>query len=382
MIKKIRFFGWLALVALLGIQAVDYTNAPPVSHTGAPGENTCRACHGGFGLNPDTEASAQIVVRKNGEIVDAYVPGEVYEVEVSVSRTGTNKFGFQLTALGTANAMAGSWTAGAGSATGNGSGSLASRRYIYHTSSGTSGTGTRTWNFTWNAPATGLGNVVFYLAYNCSNANGSSSGDRIYTHSITLPEAVVIPQIVVNSPTTTQYCPGDNIGVSFTVTGGSFQSGNTFSLLLSNAVGGFGSPLTLATQSGTGSGAFVAQLPDFLEPGTGYKLKVAASGPATESAPSAADLTVGACVWPGDANDDGVVDVYDFFFVSGGYGLTGPARSQTSVLWQPAFPASDWTASANFQGQTLNAKYMDVNGDGIVNLLDVAGTIVNRGLSR
>ncbi len=380
--KNLFVVGVLTLVGLIGINAVDYTSGPPVSNTGAPGENTCRSCHAGFSLNPDLEASAQIVVRQNGQAVESYVPGQSYEVEVTVSRTGTTKFGFQMTALGSGNAMAGNWTAAAGTSTGNGTGSLSARRYIHHNSGGVSGTNVKTWNFTWNAPATGLGNVVFYLAYNCANNNNSSSGDRIYTSSLTLPEAVVTPEISINANPNTQYCPGNDIAVSFTVTGGSFHDGNVYTLLLSDAEGGFSSPLALATLSGTGSETINASLPEFLEPGNGYKLKITATQPTTESEPSAQTFSIGACVWPGDANNDGIVDVFDYFFVAGGYGLVGPERPQTSTLWQAAYPSEDWPANANFQGETINARYLDANGDGNVNLLDVATTVVNRGRER
>ena len=380
--KKILLLGATSLVTLLFVNAIDSSNSPPVSNTGAPGENTCRSCHNSFSLNPDLDANAQIVVRKNGQAVDAYLPGQSYEVEVTVTRAGTSRFGFQMTALGTGNAMAGNWTAGTGTTTGNGTGSLSTRRYIHQTSAGNSGSGSRTWNFTWNAPATGLGNVVFYLAYNCANNNGSSSGDRIYTASLTLPEGVVVPEIAINTVANTQYCPGDDISVSYTVSGGNFNAGNVFSLLLSDAAGGFASPLMLAVQSGTGSGTFNAVLPEFLEPGDGYRLKISATQPATESAPSSQTYSVGACIWPGDANDDGLVDVYDFFFVSGGYGFSGPARPQTSILWRASYPSENWAETANFQGDMLNAKYLDANGDGTVNLLDVAATVVNRGRER
>ncbi|MCS7085014.1 MAG: hypothetical protein NZ534_02905, partial [Bacteroidia bacterium] len=114
----------------------------------------------------------------------------------------------------------------------------------------------------------------------------------------------------------------------------------------------------------------------------GYRLKIVASNPQSQSAPSEQALSVGACVWPGDANDDGTVDVFDFFFICGGYGLSGSPRAQISTIWAPAYPPEDWPAVVNFQGQTLNAKYLDANGDGSVNLQDAAAAIVNRGNQR
>ncbi|MDW8332845.1 MAG: hypothetical protein RMM53_01380 [Bacteroidia bacterium] len=87
-------------------------------------------------------------------------------------------------------------------------------------------------------------------------------------------------------------------------------------------------------------------------------------------------------VWPGDANNDGTVDVYDYFFTAGAYGLNGPARSVQGTLWQAYSTGQPWPSNSNFQGNIVNNVYLDANGDGIVNLMDVAATIVNRGLSR
>ncbi len=87
-------------------------------------------------------------------------------------------------------------------------------------------------------------------------------------------------------------------------------------------------------------------------------------------------------VWPGDANNDGTVDVYDYFFCTGAYGLTGSSRNQQGTIWQAYSAEELWSSNSNFQGNLINNVYLDANGDGTVNLMDVAATIVNRGQSR
>ncbi len=85
-------------------------------------------------------------------------------------------------------------------------------------------------------------------------------------------------------------------------------------------------------------------------------------------------------VWPGDANADGVVTIGDYFLCASGYGQTGPARANQGVLWT-VYLSDAWPATYNYQGQTVNGAHLDANGDGTVNLFDVAATIANRGLS-
>ncbi len=65
---------------------------------------------------------------------------------------------------------------------------IVSTKYITHTSSGTAGTGGRTWSFNWIAPVAGTGNVTFYGAFNFSNGNSQSNGDIIRTNTLTVSE--------------------------------------------------------------------------------------------------------------------------------------------------------------------------------------------------
>lgn len=89
-------------------------------------------------------------------------------------------------------------------------------------------------------------------------------------------------------------------------------------------------------------------------------------------------------VWPGDADNDGDVDATDFYVVASGYGLAGAPRhpEDQSVVWYE-WPARDnWPASVNVRNLTFNRKYSDANGDGLVDLFDLAATVLNRGLTR
>lgn len=72
-------------------------------------------------------------------------------------------------------------------------------------------------------------------------------------------------------------------------------------------------------------------------------------------------------VWPGDFNNDGIVDNTDALY----WGLAcqdtpGPGRPNTSTDWQ-AQEAYDWTASVN----GINNKHQDGDGNGLINIQDL-----------
>ncbi len=78
-------------------------------------------------------------------------------------------------------------------------------------------------------------------------------------------------------------------------------------------------------------------------------------------------------VWPGDANNDGLVSVFDInYIVAIHWNKTGPSRQNGSMQWTGQ-PATAWNTEA--------ATYTDCNGDGKVNIFDVNAVIVNFGKS-
>lgn len=82
-------------------------------------------------------------------------------------------------------------------------------------------------------------------------------------------------------------------------------------------------------------------------------------------------------VWPGDANSDLTVNLYDLLPIGLAYNNTGPVRGGASLLWV-AQPSANWAGSF-ISG--VNHKHADCNGDGIVNIADTAGISANFGLS-
>ncbi len=106
-------------------------------------------------------------------------------------------------------------------------------------------------------------------------------------------------------------------------------------------------------------------------------------------------LTVGVdcsagCVWAGDANNDGVANNFDILAVGLGFGDTGTSRIGASNDWYPQ-PSADWiqeitTFTTNDEGLTfdsitVNAKYADCNGNGVIEGNDIEAIGQNYGLT-
>lgn len=147
-----------------GIDELQYSANPPTQKTGAPGESNCTDCHTG-----STQSSAGTVTFDFSDTGLQYVPGQTYTMDLAGAGI---KNGFQLTVLDASDNAAGTFTAGTNSATTTAGG----REYIHHTTS----SGVSAWQFDWNAPATDMGNLTVYFAYNRSNDNGATSSDVIY----------------------------------------------------------------------------------------------------------------------------------------------------------------------------------------------------------
>src|SRR5204863_8988529 len=71
---------------------------------------------------------------------------------------------------------------------------VGANKYVTHKLAGTTGAGSKTWNFNWTAPVAGTGNVTFYGAFNVANNSGNSSGDTIYKSTLVVSECIVPAQ--------------------------------------------------------------------------------------------------------------------------------------------------------------------------------------------
>ena len=158
-------------------------NGPSASHTGAPGEANCVSCHVDFPVNSGTGSVTLAGVPAN------YLPNQQVSLTVTTSQADAVIYGFQLTAVDSEGKRIGTYTLPAQNPaqmqTVNGIVGGNQRTYVEHTSDGVIPQmfGSKSWTFTWNAPAQRGGKVSFYVAGNSANSDGSASGDYIYTTS-------------------------------------------------------------------------------------------------------------------------------------------------------------------------------------------------------
>jgi hypothetical protein len=78
-------------------------------------------------------------------------------------------------------------------------------------------------------------------------------------------------------------------------------------------------------------------------------------------------------VWPGDANNNGVVNHFDLLHFGLGYSYQGPPRGQKSVLFQ-AQTVGNWSKNLP---DNLNFAHLDCNGNGHISLDDTIAIRLN-----
>ncbi|MCY7348464.1 MAG: FG-GAP-like repeat-containing protein [Pyrinomonadaceae bacterium] len=158
-------------------------SGPTPSHTGAPGESNCTACHSD---NPVNTGSGGVSI---SALPANYLPNQQIPVTVTTSKEDAVIYGFQITALDGQNRRVGTYTLASQSPAqtriANGIVGGVQRSYVEHTIDGVVPTafGSKSWTFTWTAPAQRAGKVSFYVAGNAANSDGGTSGDYIYTNS-------------------------------------------------------------------------------------------------------------------------------------------------------------------------------------------------------
>jgi hypothetical protein len=179
-IAVILFIGF----GLLDKRARAFSSGAPPAHTNAPGEANCTSCHTSFELD-----SGPGNISING-LPGSYSPNQEVIVSVTTFHPDGFLYGFQLTAIDGAGTQAGTLVATDAVNTQLATSSVGGnpRQYIGHTFAGAFPVefDQRTWTFKWIAPATNVGPVTFYAAGNGANGNQETTGDFIYTTSLTV----------------------------------------------------------------------------------------------------------------------------------------------------------------------------------------------------
>lgn len=151
-----------------------FSTGPDPGFTGAPGESTCTACHGGGPVGG--------VLTIEG-LPTSYTAGQQITVTVRLNHPGRPRYGFELTALGPGGTSVGTIELTEPNRTQLKQSFFGPQRtYIEHTINGIAPFNAQgLWTFRWTAPAASTGTVTFYAAGNSANNDGSTTGDTILT---------------------------------------------------------------------------------------------------------------------------------------------------------------------------------------------------------
>lgn len=178
-----RLYKFLPIVILPAVLILFANSAgSPGGKSGSPGDSNanCTQCHNGTANSSSGWISSTIPVQ-------GYTPGQTYVITATGNHSGVVKFGFELTAETSVGAKTGSFTITDATRT-----KLTNQnKALTHKSAGTTPSGnTASWSVNWTAPATDVGQIRFYAAFNAANGNGNNSGDVIYTSNLSVNAAL------------------------------------------------------------------------------------------------------------------------------------------------------------------------------------------------
>ena len=189
---KVKLYSVATVTFFLAAMAVNtktYTNStvPPPGHSGDPVSNqTCAAnsnCHGTTTNDGTSIITLQIGTSAGllSPMTTSFVPTASTDYYIGLSINGTaQKYGFELSALNSSNAQAGTFTIT--NVNGTQKNTLSNIEYVSHKNANA----TKSWLVKWTSPASISGPITFYAATNLADGNGNSTGDNIYKRAVSI----------------------------------------------------------------------------------------------------------------------------------------------------------------------------------------------------
>lgn len=174
-----------AALALYATRVSGYADGAPAGFSGGFGEPSCHACH--FDSDPDSGPGRLTI----DGVPEQFAPGEQYRLIVTLARPEMAMGGFQLTArFERDGTQAGRLAPADGEQERVRVAEQEGIHYASHTKAGTppDADARAIWRLIWTAPS-GDGPVVFHVAANAANGDGTAEGDFIHTASITTAPA-------------------------------------------------------------------------------------------------------------------------------------------------------------------------------------------------
>ena len=172
--------------------AFAHSFGAPTGVSGAPGETTCVACHGGTA----NSFSGSVSVSFSGGLT--YTPGQAVHVTVTLTDAAQRRWGFEASPRLASDANTGAGTMAPVDDNTQLAGTDGSIQWLTHTVGGTrNGTsGPVSFQFDWTPPSAAAGDIVFYVAANAANGNGNNQGDHIYSTSARLTATAATKPVI------------------------------------------------------------------------------------------------------------------------------------------------------------------------------------------
>lgn len=300
---------WISLTQLVVLAAVPLViwsnpNAPG-KYAGAPNDNgSCASCHGGPGTG-----SVQIAFPSL-----TYSPGVAQHLQVVIIDPPALRWGFEVTARQASNPaalQAGTLTALDAStrvlcSDGNprpaaGCPAATPLEYLGQTATGTfiGQPAVATYSFDWTPPASGAGDVMFFVSAVGANNDNLPGGDRAYTANYTLKPAAggTLPTMTAAPATLTFNSSGGATPATQSIHIGS--SGVALAWTAAATTSSGGTWLTVTPSGTSPSDAIVAVNPTGLGPGTfNGTITVTSAGASNSPKTVGVTLTVSAAGQP------------------------------------------------------------------------------------
>ncbi len=178
-------------LCLISYNVFTNSGGPTDGVAGEPPLNeTCAlsGCHSGSAVNSGGGTATILFKDSVGNIVTSYDPNHTYTITLSITENAKTRYGFQaiiLKSIGTGTNVIGTMIVTNAIRTqlfGTGF-----RKSMMHTKYGIDSTiNLGSWSFNWKAPASNNGTATIYAAFNATNDDQNSSGDKIYTKTLAI----------------------------------------------------------------------------------------------------------------------------------------------------------------------------------------------------
>ncbi|MFC2101049.1 choice-of-anchor V domain-containing protein [Bacteroidota bacterium] len=168
----------LAILFMITTAGILNNSGSAGGKTGSPGDNniTCTECHGGTASIQNGWITSNIPIQ-------GYSPNTTYTITATGTHSGVVKFGFEATAEDSIGSKTGMFIITNSIETKL----VNSNHAVTHKSTGNTPSGnSKSWSFDWTAPASIVGEITFYAAFNAANGNDSTTGDVIFKSEMTV----------------------------------------------------------------------------------------------------------------------------------------------------------------------------------------------------